>query len=126
MVLPAFLALLALEFAASMDIQTNSEVSEAAHEFGALNTLLLVVILGVCIMCAYLIKSNNFYYLPESGACLIIGVVVGGMARLLYPDEKELEFLSFQPELFFFMLLRVPSPSSPRCSCVQRWAGFLR
>ena len=47
--------------------------SDAAHEFGALNTLLLVVVLGICIMCAYVIKSNHFYYLPESAAAILVG-----------------------------------------------------
>lgn len=79
--------------------------SESAHEFGALNTLLLVVILGLCIVCAYLIKQNSFYYLPESAAAIVVGMVVGGLARLFYPSVEELNFLTFEPELFFFLLL---------------------
>ncbi|RYG65037.1 sodium/hydrogen exchanger 3 [archaeon] len=78
---------------------------EAAHEFGALNTLLLVVILGLCILSAYLIKKNSLYYLPESAVAIIVGMVVGGMAKLVYPSVEELNFLSFEPELFFFLLL---------------------
>ena len=79
--------------------------SDAAHEFGALNTLLLVVILGLCILSAYLIKQNSFYYLPESAAAIVVGVIVGGLARAVYPSTEELNFLSFEPELFFFLLL---------------------
>lgn len=79
--------------------------SEAAHEFGALNTLLLVVILGLCILSAYLIKQNSFYYLPESAAAIVVGIVVGGLARAVYPSTEELHFLTFEPELFFFLLL---------------------
>lgn len=79
--------------------------SEAAHEFGALNTLLLVVILGLCILSAYLIKQNSFYYLPESAAAILVGIIVGGLARAVYPSTEELNFLSFEPELFFFLLL---------------------
>ena len=78
---------------------------ESAHEFGALNTLLLVVILGLCIISAYLIKQNSFYYLPESAAAIVVGMVVGGLARLVYPSAEELSFLTFEPELFFFLLL---------------------
>jgi hypothetical protein len=48
--------------------------SEAAHEFGALNTLLLVVILGLCILSAYLIKQ--------------VGVLRGGVATTI--DVKAL------------------------------------
>eukprot|EP01032_Pedospumella_encystans_P011347 gene11347-13198_t len=79
--------------------------SEAAHEFGALNTLLLVVILGLCILSAYLIKKNSIYYLPESAAAILVGIVVGGLVRAVYPSTEELNFLSFEPELFFFLLL---------------------
>ena len=78
---------------------------ESAHEFGALNTLLLVVILGLCILSAYLIRQNRFYYLPESGAAILVGLIVGGLARLVYPSKEELAFLSFDPQLFFFLLL---------------------
>lgn len=51
--------------------------SEVVHEFGALNTLLFVIILGLCIVCAYLIKEYRFYYLPESGAAMLVGLIVG-------------------------------------------------
>lgn len=79
--------------------------TEAAHEFGALNTLLLVVILGLCILSAYLIKQNSFYYLPESAAAIVVGMVVGGLAKVVYPSSEELSFLRFEPEMFFFLLL---------------------
>lgn len=84
---------------------TAQSASEAAHEFGALNTLLLVVILGLCIIAAYLIKQNSIYYLPESAAAICVGVIVGGLARAVYPSTEELEFLTFEPQLFFFLLL---------------------
>ncbi len=79
--------------------------SDAAHEFGALNTLLLVVILGLCILSAYLIKENSFYYLPESAAAIVVGIIVGCLARVVYPSTEELNFLSLEPEIFFFLLL---------------------
>jgi sodium/hydrogen exchanger 8 len=79
--------------------------SNTEHEFGALNTLLLVVILGLCVLAAYLIKQNAFYYLPESAAAIFVGLIVGGLARAVYPSAEELEFLTFEPELFFFLLL---------------------
>lgn len=75
------------------------------HEFGALNTLLFVIILGLCILAAYLIKVNSFYYLPESAAAILIGFIVGGFARIVYPSIEELKFLTFNSELFFFLLL---------------------
>ena len=78
---------------------------EAGHEFDAINTLLLVVVLGLCILAAYLIKKYRFYYMPESAAALLVGLLVGGVARLITGNAEELHFLSFQPELFFFLLL---------------------
>jgi sodium/hydrogen exchanger 8 len=84
-----------------MDVEAES----SAHEFGALNTLLLVVVLGLCIVFSYLIKQNSVYYLPDSAAAMFVGMLVGGLARLLFPSKEELEFLSFEPELFFFLLL---------------------
>ncbi|ETI56508.1 sodium/hydrogen exchanger 3, variant 2 [Phytophthora nicotianae CJ01A1] len=89
---------------------TNMELlekvaGEGLHEFGALNTLLFVVILGVCIVCAYLIKEYRFYYLPESGAAMLVGMIVGVCARLFYPSRKEMEFLRFNKILFYFLLL---------------------
>lgn len=52
-----------------------------------------------------MIKQNSFYYLPESAAAICVGLVVGGLARAVYPSSEELEFLTFEPELFFFLLL---------------------
>lgn len=83
----------------------TDEPVESAHEFGALNTLLLVVVLGICILFSYLIKQNSIYYIPESAAAMLVGVVIGGLARMLAPSEEEMDFLSFEPELFFFLLL---------------------
>lgn len=51
--------------------------------------------LGLCILSAYLIRRNKFYYLPESAAAILVGVVVGGMAKIFYPTKDELDFLSF-------------------------------
>ena len=86
--------------------------TEIVHEFGALNTLLFVrevrwmsvnsthichqvIVLGLCIVCAYLIKVYRFYYLPESGAAMLVGLIVGACARVFYPSRKEMEILRF-------------------------------
>lgn len=54
-----------------------------------------VVVLGLCILLAYLIRRNRIFFLPESSAAILVGVVVGGMAKLFYPTKDELDFLSF-------------------------------
>ncbi|KAF1336666.1 Sodium/hydrogen exchanger 3, partial [Globisporangium splendens] len=43
-----------------------------------------VIILGLCIVCAYLIKEYRFYYLPESGAAMLVGLIVGVCTILLF------------------------------------------
>ena len=141
---------------AAADAQAEAEALPLApppvghsHEFGALNTLLMVLVLGLCILSAYLVRVNRFYYLPEyvvsslflcvlwvgcsyyyyhcypyihtplhltpppqkqtkkrSAAAILVGLVVGGLARLVAPyNRAELDFLSFSPEIFFFLLL---------------------
>lgn len=75
------------------------------HEFASLNTLLLVVVLLLCITSSYIIKQYKLYYLPESSASIIVGLIVGLLARLLYPSIEEEKFLTFDPELFFFLIL---------------------
>ncbi|KAJ0398512.1 hypothetical protein P43SY_004091 [Pythium insidiosum] len=65
----------------------------------------VVIILGLCIVCAYLIKEYRFYYLPESGAAILLGLIVGACARIFYPSRKEMEFLRFNKLLFYFLLL---------------------
>ncbi len=36
---------------------------------------------------------------------MLVGVIIGGIARLVTPEDKEMDFLSFDPEVFFFLLL---------------------
>jgi len=76
--------------------------AEETHEHDAHISLLLTVTLIVCILLSFCIKVNKLYYLPESAASILIGVVIGGIARL---TVKDLTLLSFSPELFFFVLL---------------------
>ncbi|EEY61354.1 sodium/hydrogen exchanger, putative [Phytophthora infestans T30-4] len=54
----------------------------------------------MCIVCAYLIKEYRFYYLPESGAAMLVGMIVGVCARLFYPSRKEMELLRFNKRFF--------------------------
>ncbi|GAB5037833.1 sodium hydrogen exchanger 3, partial [Nannochloropsis oceanica] len=91
--------------AAAANDAAMAPAPSVSHEFGALNTLLLVLVLGLCILSAYLVKAFKFYYLPESAAAILVGLIVGGFARLFSPSKDELDFLSFRPELFFFLFL---------------------
>lgn len=82
-------------------------LADTAHEFGALNTLLLVVMLTLCVISAYVVKNNSLYWVPESSVAILVGMFVGLMAKMVYPSSEELEFLKFKPEIFFFLLLPI-------------------
>ena len=49
-------------------------------------------------------KTYHLYYLPDSAAVILVGLLIGFFASV-FTDEKELDFLSFSPELFYFLLL---------------------
>lgn len=87
------------------DEATTPDESEKVHEIGAVNTMLIVILLGMCIFLAYMIKKHRFYYVPESGGAMLAGTVVGGFVRAFNPGDKELDFLMFEPEIFYFLLL---------------------
>jgi len=79
---------------------------EAEHEFDALAAMLLVITLISCILAAYYIKVHRIYCLPESAAAMLVGVLLGGLTKLLDPlGIYDFSVLSFSPELFFFVLL---------------------
>lgn len=63
------------------------EKVEEEHEFDALTTLLINVCIIGCLMISYAVKKFRIYYLPESAGAIVVGMVVGGMARLLTPDN---------------------------------------
>ena len=43
------------------------------------------------------------YFLPESGAAMLSGLLVGGLITLA--GKAESDYVIFQPEVFFFILL---------------------
>jgi len=90
----------ALPSSAPTDINISDSVE--IHSNDAYTALLLNVTLIVCILLGYYIKVNRIYYLPESGAAMLVGVFIGGMARI-WLDDLTLFFLD--PEFFFFVLL---------------------
>jgi hypothetical protein len=80
----------------------NIDAAEEAHQFDADAALLLNITLICCTMLAYYVKKNKYYFLPESAVAMLVGVVIGGIARL---NVTDLTLFSFSPELFFFVLL---------------------
>lgn len=78
------------------------DAAEETHQFDANAALLLNITLICCTMLAYYVKKNKLYFLPESAIAMLVGVVIGGLARLTVQD---LTLFSFSPEFFFFVLL---------------------
>lgn len=99
--------------------------AEEEHHYDAFSTLLLNITLIGCLLLAYYVKKFKIYHLPESAGALLVGVVVGGVARLSTDKLQLFEFVSLlvvcrvsplllinllthfpqSPEVFFFVLL---------------------
>jgi len=88
--------------APSVQYTIPPDVAEEVHEEDAYTALTLNVTLIICILLAYYVKVNRVYYMPESAAAMLVGVVLGGIARLALTD---LTLWQFSPEFFFFVLL---------------------
>ncbi|VEU42604.1 unnamed protein product [Pseudo-nitzschia multistriata] len=82
----------------------EAEKAEKDHEFNAEAAFTLNLTIIACLLLAYAIKKFQIYSLPESAGALLVGVIVGGMARLAVGVQR-LDLFEFQPEVFFFVLL---------------------
>jgi len=80
----------------------NLDAAEETHQFDADAAFLLNITLICCTLLAYYLKKNKCYFLPESAVAMLVGVLIGGIARLTVTD---LTLFSFSPEFFFFVLL---------------------
>ena len=69
--------------------------AEEIHEKDAYEAVLFNVILIACILLTYYIKKNKVYFLPESAASMLVGIVVGGVVRLT-KGERDGELYKFQ------------------------------
>lgn len=81
----------------------EAENAEAEHEFDAQAGTLLNITIIACLLLAYTVKRFRIYSLPESAGALLVGIIVGGCARLFLGDK--LSLFEFSPEVFFFFLL---------------------
>jgi Na+/glutamate symporter len=61
--------------------------ADIVHEYDALTALSMNVIIIICLLAAYYVKQFRLYHLPESSISLIVGIIVGGIVRLLLPDH---------------------------------------
>lgn len=75
---------------------------EVEHETDAVTLLLMNMTIIGCLLLAYYVRQHKIYYLPESAGALMIGLVIGALARL---STDNLKLFEFSPEVFFFFLL---------------------
>jgi hypothetical protein len=85
--------------------------ADVVHEYDALAALSMNVILIICLLAAYYVKHFRLYHLPESSISLMVGVIVGGIVRIVYattPDHLQLwEFV----RIFTLDTSRMSSPN---------------
>jgi hypothetical protein len=97
------------------------EKAEEEHAFDAVTSLFINLSIIGCLILAYYVKKFRIYYLPESSGALIVGMILGGIARLstdklqlfeFVSDEKRKRKDSLQVSLESIVHAFVPSHSS--------------
>jgi len=79
--------------------------SEAGHLSDAFNNLILMALLIAGTSISAVISHKQWSkYIPESGASMIFGILVGVLFEFLHKLNLEHEF-DFEPEMFYFVLL---------------------
>lgn len=68
----------------------EAEKVEEEHEFDAEAAFILNLTIIACLLLAYAIRRFRIYSLPESAGALLVGVVVGGCARIALGDNLDL------------------------------------
>jgi hypothetical protein len=63
------------------------------HERDAWTSLWLIFTLIGCLLLAYYVKKFRIYWFPESGGAILVGMVVGGIARLSTDQTRLFEFV---------------------------------
>jgi len=82
----------------------ENETAEAEDAFASLNSVILTTSLLALIAIGYRINTHRLRHLPESGAAMALGFLVGIAVRMLQLTEEE-ELLNFKGSFFFFVLL---------------------
>lgn len=84
------------DFINKTDGFVQAELAEEEHEFDAISALVLNITIIFCLLLAYFVKRYQIYYLPESAGALLVGIIIGGIARLSTDNLQLFEFVSVQ------------------------------
>jgi sodium/hydrogen exchanger 8 len=79
---------------ASSNATEAYEKAEEEHAFDAVTSLFINLTIIGCLILAYYVKKFRIYYLPESSGALIVGMILGGIARLSTDKLQLFEFVS--------------------------------
>lgn len=93
------------------------EKAEEEHAFDAVTSLFINLTIIGCLIFAYCVKKFRIYYLPESSGALIVGMILGGVARLSTDKLQLFEFVSDEKckrKYSFNQSLQMPSESIHR------------
>lgn len=75
-----------------------------SHFLESVNTLVAVFVISASLGVSYFLKKRRIAWLPESVVTMLLGGVLGLVARIVASSD-ELVSLTFDPALFFFVLL---------------------
>ena len=67
--------------------------------------MILLLLLGVSIGFAYILEKANFKWVHETFLALVMGAFVGLIVRYVPGTEQIKSLLTFDADLFFFLLL---------------------
>ena len=67
--------------------------------------LIMMALLGATVAMAYLLKKYRFRHVPESLLAISAGALVGLLVRVIPHSLEVRELISFDPSMFFFVLL---------------------
>lgn len=86
-------------YAPALSIKNDTGASalvkaDEVHAYDAVTALLINVTIIICLLAAYYVKRFRLYHLPESALSLMVGVLLGGVARLSTDDLQLFEFVS--------------------------------
>jgi Sodium/hydrogen exchanger family len=73
-------------------------------ELDSFKMLGIVMVLVVCGCVKSLIKVVKLQWIPDAGACILVGAIVGGLLRLISPEVVK-DKLTFDNDLFLQILL---------------------
>ena len=94
-----------LSQAEPLNTTDNFDAPEEEHEEDANVGTIFNLTLIACLLLAYYVKKYKCYYLPESAGAMILGMIIGGIARLVTKTDEDLVFFEFVRIFYSQMLL---------------------